>query len=77
MADRVSMACKAGFRWCYVSLLQTVQKEYFKPQSSHISDSSTVDHQINENAVAGGGRLNFSVVNNVNSLYLSQLKLRE
>jgi len=60
------MACKTEFCWCFVFLLQSVQKENFKQQSSYIIYSNTVDHQINRGAVAGGGRLNFPVVNNVN-----------
>jgi len=50
----------------FLSLLQTVQKENFKPQSSYILSylySNTVGHQTNENSVAGGGRMNFAVVN--------------
>jgi len=54
------MTCKEGFCWCFLSLVQTVQKENFKLPSSYYSN--TLD-QINENAIAGGGWLNYPVVN--------------
>jgi len=41
-----------------LSLLQTVQNENCKPQSSFTQHKNAVDHK-NENPVAGVGRMNF------------------
>jgi len=56
------MAYKAGFCWCCVSLMQTVQK-IRNCKSAIMQQNNEVDHKSNKNAVAGFGMLNIPMVN--------------
>jgi len=74
--DRVCMACKTGFCWCCVRLLQkNCAKKIRIRKSVIIQQNNEVDHKSNKNAVVGVGKLNIPEVNKAVTVKVKEIEI--